>query len=363
MGYLDFLYGEEEEEEVPQGELTFVIPEIPYGSPSQLPATPAYDRFIEGPSLRTGTEDVPIPDLYAEPGRLETYADRAFRLRHEPRDSAQPQRPFPTVPSFRQVADYTAQFASVLPGLDAEKSRKITELQMLGEQEMYLDREDPGMMHRQAAKGYDFTKYNPETEEFDRMLITTPRRHEHIDSDHRTAMAQEPVIEDPSTPEGQAELRRRLRVLDGKGLLEYYKPSDLDPQGGAYGVTQIEAQSMEDGLNYLRIHENDGAPLRAFFMSRGLDMDLLETKEGRGQLINEITYNLETQDDPAFAGAVNAMYLFNRNRPGDAGTMGTEQDVDITNTEGLIEYMINLQAPHEDHRDDYRRRLREYLTR
>jgi hypothetical protein len=332
-----WLLGDEEEEEL-EAPIPIPIPaKGPFRPPFQVPESPAYDKFIEGPSLRTGTEDVLVAD--APTPSLETYADQPMVL-----TVGQPR-----VPMFRQVADYTALFADQLPDLDAEKSRKITELQMFGEQESYLGREeDPGMMLRQGAAGLDPTKYDAETGEFDKMPRTAARRTEPLMKDLEKAAKGL----DPTTEEGLEAIFQRLEEM---GKLEYYKPSNLDPMGGAYGVMQLEAKPLEEALDYMRKNPNDSAVLRAFFMDRGLDMEDLQTDEGRLELVNEIAYNLETQDDPAFQGAVNAMYmLYRRNKY-------PQKDLDITDNEALIKYVVDLQSPKDKVR--YAEKLKEYLTR
>ena len=327
-----FLGDDEEELEAP-----IPIPVKRFQPLRQIPATSAYDTFIEGPSLRTGTEDVLVAD--APTPSLETYADQPMVLTVEQ----------PRVPMFRQVADFTAEFAKHLSGLDPEKAKKITELQLVGEQESYLGREgDPGMMLRQGAAGLDPTKYDTETGKFDAMPRTAPRRTEPLMKDLEEAA--EGL--DPTTEEGLEAIFQRL---EESGKLEYYKPSDLDAMGGAYGVMQLEAQPLKEALDYMRKNPNDSQVLQAFFIDRGLDMGLLQTEEGQGQLVDEIAFNLETKDDPAFQGAVNAMYMFYKKG------RSPQKDLDLTDNEALIKHVVELQSPKDKVR--YAEKLKEYLTR
>ena len=313
-----FLGDDEEELEAP-----IPIPVKRFQPLRQIPATSAYDTFIEGPSLRTGTEDVLVAD--APTPSLETYADQPMVLTVDQ----------PRVPLFKQVADYTAMFAAHIDRLDPEKSRKITELQMIGEQSSTLDRStNPGIMLRQSQGYDDPTTFLPETRTFDTMPTDVPRTGEPVRDDLITAINQEPAIEDASTPEGQAELLRRLGEM---GLLERFKPRDEG--AGAFGSMQIEAAPIKEALDYMRKNPDDSAVLRAFFMDRGLDMEDLQTDAGQNKLTDEIAYNLETSPDPAFQGAVNAMYLlYKRN-------LLPQVDLNTDNTEDLIKYMVTLQAP------------------
>ena len=350
MGILDFLFGgeEEEEEEVDpnapviryirrpadEEENLEVLPEPVFDSPFMVPESSAYDTFIEGTVLRTGTEDVLVPD--APTPSLETYAD-------EPKVM---DVPYPSVPLFRQVGDFTAEFAKHIPRLDPEKSRLIAELQMVGEQESYLGREgDPGIMLRQGAAGLDPRSPNLLEDRFDAMPRTAPRISEPLEKDLRRVARGL----DPTTPEGQREIKRRL---EAEGLLTPYRPRD--PLFGAVGATQIEGRTIKDALNYMRRNPDDSAVLQAFFMDRGLDMGDLQTDEGQNRLTDEITYRLNTDPDPAFQGAVTTMYqLYRRN-------FAPQADLDIVSPGArgrIADYIIRVQKPDQDERADYKKRV------
>lgn len=368
-----YFFGDDEEEL----EAPIPIPVKRFDPLRQIPASSAYDVFIEGPSLRTGGDDVLLPlsplmnfvppTIEPEdpmmPQELEEFREKRAAYQGPRQVPDADSGAYPEIPLFRQVADHTAMFAAHIDRLDPEKSRKITELQMIGEQSSTLDRStNPGIMLRQSQGYDDPTTYDPETRRFDKMPTDVPRTGEPVRADLITAINQEPAIEDASTPEGQAELLRRLGEM---GLHERFKPRDEG--AGAFGSMQLEATPIKESLDYMRRNPDDSAVLRAFFMDRGLDMEDLQTDAGQNKLTDEIAYNLETSPDPAFQGAVNAMYLlYKRN-------LLPQVDLNTNNTEDLIDYLVTLQAPDpgeitEEYPEgkrlyDYKERLRAYLTR
>ena len=388
MGYLDFLdkiFGDDEEEELPEGYSTDpesgavrvviqrpddegpnleVLPEDEEGpvfdSPFMIPATSAYDTFIEGTVLGTGGDDVLLPlspltnflnqEIEPEepmtPPELETFREQRAAYQGPRTIPDADSGAYPEIPLFRQVADHTAMFAAHIPRLDPEKSRLIAELQMVGEQASYLGREgDPGIMLRQGAAGLDPRSPNLLEDEFDAMPRTAPRISEPLIQDLRDAAQGL----DATTPEGQRELRRRL---EAEGLLTPYTPRD--PLFGAVGATQTEGRSIRDALDYMSRNPDDSAVLQAFFIDRGLDMGDLQTDEGRNSLTDEITYRLNTDPDPAFQGAVTTMYQFYRRN------FAPQADLDIVSPGArgrIADYIIRVQAPAEDERADYRGRV------